>query len=235
MPTSILLWINLLLCLMIFPPVLQTSDPLFQQLQETSQVKLDHQIDSFSGRYTTTLTQYPCTEVEGQSISYERIDGYDHQTQTHFLIAEQSIYCGGLGAFGLEIQYWTQDEEWLYYTDAREGQPDGTMDTDWLPTLWQYHIPTASRTYLGQAKFSTDRRFLVAWNPLPIRVYTVDSAIPITFTPMIANLAVVDILWMPTAKGFFYIQSEFPIRSETRSSAVYVDLTTQTQQLIIEG
>ena len=40
-------------------------------------------------------------------------------------VETQLLYCGGIGASGLEGKFWSPDSRFFYYTNAREGWPDG--------------------------------------------------------------------------------------------------------------
>jgi hypothetical protein len=79
----------------------------------------------------------------GQSIgstSYERLviaGGAGPAT----LVDSQLLNCGGLGAGGLDGRFWSPGGRVFYYTDAREGVPDG-LDCGWQPSLWAWDVKT---------------------------------------------------------------------------------------------
>jgi hypothetical protein len=60
-------------------------------------------------------------------------------TDERFPIAEQVISCGGLGAYGLAVLYWSPNGRYLYYTDAAFGAPDG-LACYWSPGMYRFDL-----------------------------------------------------------------------------------------------
>lgn len=88
-----------------------------------------------SDELMATITVYPCVDMDdGQEMSYERLDITDIRAEEITLVAEQLISCGGLGAYGLFITHVTEDASYVYFTEAREGSPDG-LATGWTRPL----------------------------------------------------------------------------------------------------
>jgi len=78
------------------------------------------------GTWQAVLTVYDCVPVgDTERYAYEWLALAQAGEDSSVLVASQLINCGGLGAYGLEVLSWSADSRHVYYTDAREGVPDG--------------------------------------------------------------------------------------------------------------
>lgn len=100
-----------------------TPDPLIDVITAASEPTI---IQSFMlDGYTASVTVYPCVEAGVEEMSYERLDITNTSTNETHTVADQLIAGGGVGAYGLGILRAAPDGSFLFYTDAREGSPDG--------------------------------------------------------------------------------------------------------------
>lgn len=81
------------------------------------------------GSLLAQVIRYECTPVgDADQFAYEQLlVGENSPAADAVVVDEQLQTCGGLGAFGLGNLFWTTSGRYLYYTDAREGQPDGLV------------------------------------------------------------------------------------------------------------
>jgi hypothetical protein len=85
---------------------------------------------------------------EGE-VSYEQLNLLEVATQKQTEVMHQQIYCGGLGAYGLAALCWFADSQLLYFTDARQGVPDGAGE--WQRPLFQVDPATGqTQPYNGE-------------------------------------------------------------------------------------
>jgi len=191
-------------------------------------------IESPDGLSYAEVTVYSCVDIGEQEASYERLDLVDKASGETKLVAEQVIYCGGLGAYGLWVQRWTQNNAYLYYTDAREGQPDG-LATAWVPPLYRVQPETMQVQPLGQAYWSPDGQQLAALSQAQITVIASDSPETVSFD-LLPDLYFTNLLWLPDGSGLIYIQADAPFAA-TRSVVTYLDLEAgeQTRLLVTES
>ena len=118
-----------------------SQPPIVATLAATTQPLLRGHLSSPDGKWRAEVEIYVCTEIEDQGeISYERLSLIDIATDEQTEIAHQQINCGGLGAFGLAPLCWSADSQVLYFTDAREGVPDGAGE--WQRPIFQYDRTT---------------------------------------------------------------------------------------------
>ena len=118
------------------------------------------------------LVVYDCTVVDpevpdGNSLEQLRlIRVADASLRT---VDSQLLYCGGLGAFGLEGLFWTEDSRYFYYTDAREGGPDGCGYR--RRPLLRFDVLDGSMDEFGAGTISPDGTKIAAWNGDQLEVW----------------------------------------------------------------
>ena len=115
---------------------------------------------------------YECTAVDpevpnGNSLEQLRLIRVVDASQR--TVHSQLLYCGGLGAFGLEGLFWTEDSRYFYYTDAREGGPDGCGY--WRRPLLRFDVLDGSMDEFGAGTISPDGTKIAAWNGDQLEVW----------------------------------------------------------------
>lgn len=180
------------------------------------------------------VTVYPCVDVGGLETSYERLDVIDSKTGEAHLITEQVIYCGGLGAFGLGILRWSDNSAFLYFTDGREGAPDGLV-INWTPPVLRVQPGDWQIERLGAGHFSRNNLWLATWSQGKISILPTNAADGGSDFPTLpADLLIMDVLWLPDDSGVIYIQTDEPIAS-SRSTVTHIDIETSEQTLLLDN
>ena len=107
-------------------------------LLATTTPQVEEILRSPDGQWRAEVLVYACTEIadEGE-VRYEQLLLIEAATNEQVAITQQQINCGGLGAFGLAALCWSADSQTLYFTDAREGTPDGNSG-EWQRPIWQF-------------------------------------------------------------------------------------------------
>jgi hypothetical protein len=193
-------------------------------------------VDSPDGSQRAEVTVYPCVDIGEQEGSYERLNLIDNSTGEVSLLAEQVIYCGGLGGFGLWVQRWSGDGAYLYYTDAREGVPDGQA-TAWVSPLWRVQLADLAVESLGQAQFSPDGAWLALWDQTQVRIIPSagDGTTATAFDRMPAGLQMFQATWLPDSSGLLYIQADTLYGPVSRSAVTHVDLAASAQTVLLDS
>lgn len=69
---------------------------------------------------------YDCVPVGAvEENAYEQLKLIQIDNSVAKIVDNQLRSCGGLGAFGLAGLFWSPNSSYFYYTNAREGVPDG--------------------------------------------------------------------------------------------------------------
>jgi hypothetical protein len=169
-------------------------------------------------RYDFQVLRYDCTPVEipdqkePQFMAYEVLTVTDtsQESPEAQIIAEQLLNCQGLGAIGLQIMTLSEDNRYLYYTDAREGQPDGGINV-WLQPIYRVDLEDLTTTPLGGGVFSTWRNLLITQEPnqpgQPIKplmhLYDTSEAEPLASYEIMG-----EVLWLPDSSGILIIEGD---------------------------
>ena len=225
-----------LLCLASIGMV-QAQDPGPEEIIEAVMVfshpEIHQQLDSPDRTLTIELIIYPCVEISGQETSYERMILIDNRTGELQQITDQLINCGGLGGFGLWALRWSEDSKYLYYTDAREGSPDGFVGL-WNPPLWRVRIADLQIENLGQAQFSPDSAWIAAWTQDEINLVSVNSDRSMSFELLPSELQMFELSWLPDNSGLIYIQADTLYGAASRTTVTYLDLETGMQTVLLD-
>ena len=228
--------LGIILCLLLLSAAAvraQDSREIVAAVTAASAPETIQQRESPDGSQRAQVMVYPCTDVGGgQEYSYERLDLFDTATEGVRPIAEQVINCGGLGAYGLWVFRWSENGAFLYYTDAREGTPDGFVG-GWAAPIWRAHMADLLSENLGQAQFSPDGQWLARWDQTRIGIMPLEASEATDFALLPAGLQVLNVVWLPDSSGLVYIQADVPIQS-SRSALTHIDLATMTQSLLLD-
>ena len=78
------------------------------------------------GKWQAQVVVYSCSATPAENeMGYDELRIKNLDTGQEVLADSQIQFCGGLGAYGLEGFFWSKDSRRFYYTDARQGVPDG--------------------------------------------------------------------------------------------------------------
>ena len=83
-------------------------------------------------KWEIRIEKIDCQKIgELDEISLEQLVLRDQQTGVEAPIYSQLINCGGVGAFGIGGSFWSKNSRFFYFTNAREGVPDGCCEYYW--------------------------------------------------------------------------------------------------------
>lgn len=190
-------------------------------------------LDSPDGTLYAEVIVYPCVDIGEQVASYEQLFVTNTETGETRQVAEQVISCGGLGAFGLLADRWSESGEFLYYTDAREGVPDGD-GAGWAPTLWRVRLDDLQVEALGIGWFSPNGQWLVVWNSERIRVMPPDGGDTADYTLMPDAMRLTNVNWLPDSTGIVYIQGNM-FGESPRSAVTHIDIAQSKQTVLFSS
>ena len=118
---------------------------------------------SHNGVWQAQTVRYPCSTLPdtGEQMALEQLNLIRVSDGAVTPAAEQVIACGGLGAFGLAGLFWSEDDRYFFYTDAREGVPDGCGY--WQRPILRLDPTTAQSERLGPGVASPDETTIALW------------------------------------------------------------------------
>jgi hypothetical protein len=145
------------------PTVDATATAIVQSLVAAVQPRLLKAFPSPDGKWRAEVSTYPCTKIvpgETQENAFDILRLTRLKDRQAFSAWSQLQFCGGLGAFGLGGIKWSPDGRFFYFTDAREGVPDGGGFYGWYKNVFRFDTSTVQTEYLGAGPFSPDGKWI---------------------------------------------------------------------------
>jgi hypothetical protein len=153
--------------------------------------------------------------------------------QTEKIIETQLLNCGGVGAGGLGGLFWSPSSQYFYYTDAREGLPDGICGY-WARPIKRVNVNTQKVELVGAGHLSPDKTKLAFWQDNEIVIWSLDEGeiarVPATRSEAFKN----QIAWSPDSQSLIYLQTELDCYPFGKSYVTRLDLSGLTQTLLLE-
>jgi len=189
------------------------------------------------GMWRMDIILYDCIKVqEGtDENAFEQLLLMDPASEDGQVAVEQLQYCGGLGAYGFDGRYWSPNSRYFYYTDARQGFPDGCGY--WVPPLSRYDIAFAKNETLGLGSLSPDGSKVAAWNTTEqaMIIWDVNDGEIVRYSPLNPVAQMGPISWSPDSQKLVYLQVDSWCPLSGKSSLVQVDLSLPGQTLLLES
>jgi Tol biopolymer transport system component len=177
---------------------------------------------------------YDCVPVgEADEFAYEQLNLI--QTDDNSVVGADSQVqsCGGLGAFGLAGLFWSADSQYFYYTNAREGVPDGCGY--WSPPFLRLDVSNPAPEYLGGGTLSADGTKLATWQDHELVVWDIDGGEMARLPATMPESEIGPVTWSPDGQSLVYVQVESHCPLSGMSSVVLVDLPELRQTLLLES
>jgi hypothetical protein len=167
-------------------------------------------------------------------MAYEILELIRVDTGESHIIETQLRICQGLGAYGLMPILWSENNL-LYYTNAREGVPDGMGF--WIRPLIRLDTSDMEIAHLGRALLSPDTVLLATWDlePNTLTVLYLTGEELAQFSVYESEMLLVEMLWLPDGSGLIYVLANSYIAPMvSRSLLVHVSLVNLEQTVLLE-
>ncbi len=181
-----------------------TRTAVVHALLTTVTPQVSHSYRSPNGKWLAQVILYPCTQVQTDPENWPdafeilRINDQEMETENYF--------CGGQGAYGFEGKFWTPNSRFFYYTDAREGWPDGGYP--WRRPISRFDTVTGKSETLDKAVFSPGQSRIAGGQNMDLVVWEVNSDTVRSFSGMPADqmpFGVIWSAWSPNGRSLAYI------------------------------
>lgn len=188
-----------------------------------------------SGAVEAVITRYPCAAVGLDSdMAYERLDLRDTATGALTVVTDRLIACGGLGAYGLAITRWTEDERYLYFSDGREGTPDGAAAL--YEPLWRAAAADGRVEALANGRIAPNGAWVVLWgqDSITLLPLSADLIAGRRFELAPDALSLTELVWLPDSSGVVYFQTD-NVNLPLTSAVTLLDVATGVQRVLLGG
>jgi hypothetical protein len=168
--------------------------------------QVNESLPSPDGEWRAEVVVYPCVETGEGEQAFEELRLTDAHHGRTFVADHQLQNCGGLGAFGLGRLSWSQNSRYLYYTDAREGVPDGGCGA-WIPPTVRLDVETHEVVHLGSGPLSLDKTQLATWQADKLVIWKLETGETIRIRARVADAVWASIAWSPDGASLAYLQT----------------------------
>lgn len=219
-----------------------TTTALVEAIVTSQQPSVYDTYSSPDGQWQMRVMTYEYAQVDananGETHAYEQLLLTELSSGQEIPVATQLQSCGGLGAAGLEGLFWSENSHYFYYTDSREGMPDGCGGF-WQQPIYRLEISTLQGESMGGGTLSPDGTKLDAWQERELIVRDVNEGTEIVRLPF-ADVqpgipASGALLWSPDSQSLVAIQAESYCPLSGQSVLSHVDLTTGESTLLLES
>lgn len=197
-------------------PSLEPTPDLPATVMATTAAETIETLLSPDGRQRAAVIVYPCVEIRERpgdealfEYAYEQLKIFDVAQGTEKIVAHQLRYCGGLGASGLDLLFWSPEGRYLYYTTAREGRPDGCAFW-WQPAFRRIDPVTGNSQQLGAGALSPDHSKIAAWDSTDqqLVLWETDGGEVARLPGPSSTVAMGPIAWSPDSQALVYLQGD---------------------------
>lgn len=187
------------------------------------------------GLWRAEILRYGCVRAgEGDENAYEQLKIVHLNDGAERLVADQLQNCGGLGAYGLDVLYWSQNSLYLYFTDASRGVPDG-LSCYWERPMARVEVIEGRIEHLNQGPISPDGRTIAVRQEETILIWDLEQGEIARFQPIVPQAALGGITWSPDGQALAYLQTESSCYPFGKSDLVILDLSTREQVHLLES
>lgn len=196
---------------------------------------------SADGQWQAEVIRHDCMEYpypdHTARIAYEQLKLIDLSDGTEITIEDQLQNCDGLGGGGLKGLYWSPGNRYFYFTDWREGQPDGCGNYI-VPTIYQYDTLAHGSITVGGGHLSPDKTKLAMWEwqKNEIVIWDLDQG-EIARIPGLSVGVTLNgqIAWAPDSGSLVYLRTTFDCAPDFgKTYVIRLNLADASQELLLE-
>jgi len=176
----------------------------------------------------------PDPDISAVAHALEQLQLVDVHTGSVEIVDSQLLNCGGLGAFGFDGRQWSSNSRYFYYTDAREGQPDG-LCSYWVPPLVRLDVTDRRVEHLGMGPFSPDGTRLATWQNQDLVVWDLEEGELERSPALLPDAGRGEIAWSPDGESLVYIQTDEFCPGQGTSHIIRLDLPELEPEQLIES
>ena len=213
----------------------QTATAIVQAVVSTVQPKVHTSLPSPDKNWRVEIIIYDCVQVvEGDTNAYEQLKLIRVSDGTESVMATQLQYCGGVGAYGLGGLYWSPNSRYFYYTDAREGSPDG-LCWYWERPIHRLDVLTQETEFIGEGPLSPDKAKIAMWQEGDLVIWGLDEGELARTPAAVTDAKRGPISWSPDSRSLVYIQTMSDCFPFGKSYVIRFDVSEGEQSLLLES
>ena len=192
------------------------------------------------GRWRVEILRYDCINYNYPdyigSIAYEQLKIVNLSNGAEKIVEDILLNCDGVGAFGFDGLYWSPSNRYFYYSDWREGTPDGGCGNYLSLPIYQLDTLTQEIITIDGNHISPDQTKLAMWQwqKNEIVIWDLDKGEIARVRGLMPNLVNGEIAWSSDGQSLAYLQTTFDCALDYGTTYVTrLDLAEMTQTLLI--
>ena len=191
------------------------------------------------GKWQVEVIRYDCIHYPYQDyvgiIAYEQLKIINLSDGTEKIVEDILLNCDGVGAFGFDGLYWSPSSRYFYYSDWREGSPDGGCGNYLSLPIYRLDTLTQEIITIGGSHISPDRTKLAMWEGKEIVIWDLDKGEIARIQGLAPNSVNGAIVWSPDGQALVYLQSTFDCAPDYGTTYVTrLDLAKMSQTLLLK-
>ena len=209
-----------------------TRPALASTVVASSQPRRAGTYPSPDGRWQAEVLIYDCVATaENQENAYDQLNLIAASNDQSTVIADQLQSCGSLGAAGLAGLFWSPNSRFFYYTDAREGVPDGCGY--WAGSILRYDTQMQATVALGGGLRSPDGMKIATRQGEELVIWDVDQGEIIRQPVLEPKPMSGPLVWAPDSQALVYLQLTNICPPVGQTAVVRLDLPDGQQTLLL--
>jgi hypothetical protein len=195
---------------------------------------------SSDGKWRVDIIRYDCINYTFPdyvgSVAYEQLKIVNLADGTDKIVEDQLLNCDGIGAFGLDGLYWSPSNRYFYYSDWREGTPDGGCGSYLALPIYRLDTVTQDITTIGGSHISPDQTKLAFWHKNEIVIWDLDMGEIERIQGLVPNAFNGAIAWSPDGRSLTYLQSTYDYCAPDYGTTYFtrLDLVDMSQTLLLK-
>ena len=189
------------------------------------------------GQFRAEVVRYDCVLVgEVDENAYEQLKIIQISDGSETVVADQLQSCGGIGAYGLGGLFWSPDGRYFYFTNSKEGVPDGDFCELWVRSMSRVDITTGViEVTPGIGELLADSKTMVIPGRGEFILWDLDEGEKMRLPFMFPGAVLANYQLSPDKTSLVYLQAEYCAGMPGKTHLVYWDIATAQQTLLLEA
>lgn len=217
-------------------PTEATEADLIAAVLASGELALLQSLPSPDGLWLAEVVRVECTPVlPEQELAYEvlRLTGPDGTVHD---VRGQLQYCGGLGAFGLNLLIWSDDSRNFYFDQARVGAPDGLVCGNWSRGTTRIDVATLESEPLpGDGPLLPDGSGFLIWGGPDWVVWDLAAGEVARSSSVENDKPVISMSLSEDGSRVVYVQRSDCLSPDEDSTVILLDLATMAHTELLEA
>ncbi|MGQ0603876.1 MAG: hypothetical protein ACT4QE_19520 [Anaerolineales bacterium] len=194
-----------------------------------------------NGRWWAEAVRYECARLphvdpnlygaDGLALEQLKIVNVDDGSEK--VVTQQLLNCGGLGAFGFGGRAWSLNSRYFYFTDTREGVPDGGV-CHWNRTLLRVKVESGAVENLLPGVISPDKTLIAMPDGNELVLWGADNG-EVTRLPGPAEGVVAQAAWSPDGESLIYLHTQSKCMPYDKATVVRIAWPSLEQTVLLES